>query len=560
VAASIVTQTPDRTLDPRGGVSGLAGAPAAAAPKVGRGWPGAPGLVPYAITRGGGVGEVREGVGNDLWRPAFPSADLVQHAADLVPSIREASGRDSVLTEGPRWEVKVSPGTLRVRTRDYAKAERTHEREIRRRQHYAEMDGAWDGDAPETLPTRGTIVAWSRRSRLRMIERLAELDYSRLYGRFLRCSACGEDYDDACERCPVCRSGDAVTEDRSVRLPSMLTYTYPGDWQTVAGSAEVVKAHFDAWCHRYQEAWGEPFRGVWKREFQVRGAPHLHVGTSPPMGRVTIRVSGRTLRALAEDARVAVKFSLVPQGDRVVVDFARWFSITWSEVVNHPDDREFRNHLLAGTGVDYAQGIKLTDPRRLAVYFTKYGQGGGKEVQNQVPPEWVDAAAVCLGEGCGEVYDADLHECPACGDLEAEINYRGSVGRFWGVRGLRPAVAIRHVTPAVGVAVGRIARRWYRSKGLTRTVSRPRVGQVSGRTRYRKSRSRKLLFKNGRGFLCVNDGPAFVSQIGHYLSRLTSDANASDDDVVQDRVHNMRKVYGRRANDPSPPVGQWGES
>ncbi|MGH3980441.1 MAG: hypothetical protein ACRDRZ_15785 [Pseudonocardiaceae bacterium] len=38
-----------------------------------------------------------------------------------------------------------------------------------------------------------------------------------------------------------------------------------------------------------------------------------------------------------------------------------------------PDPEHRRRHRAAGTGVDYAEGIKLTGPRRMAVYFTKYG-------------------------------------------------------------------------------------------------------------------------------------------------------------------------------------------
>ncbi|MGH3565744.1 MAG: hypothetical protein ACRDRH_06865 [Pseudonocardia sp.] len=34
------------------------------------------------------------------------------------------AGDAGYLTEGPRWEVVVSPGVFRVRTRDYARAER----------------------------------------------------------------------------------------------------------------------------------------------------------------------------------------------------------------------------------------------------------------------------------------------------------------------------------------------------------------------------------------------------------------------------------------------------
>ncbi len=47
-------------------------------------------------------------------------------------------------------------------------------------------------DVPELLPTRGTIYAWSRRSRARLVARLSDLDYTRLYGRHRTCT----DYSD----------------------------------------------------------------------------------------------------------------------------------------------------------------------------------------------------------------------------------------------------------------------------------------------------------------------------------------------------------------------------
>jgi len=60
-------------------------------------------------------------------------------AADLLPAVQRTTGRTSEIGEGPRWEIVVSPGVLRVRTRDYAKAERTYERQQRRRRIDADM-------------------------------------------------------------------------------------------------------------------------------------------------------------------------------------------------------------------------------------------------------------------------------------------------------------------------------------------------------------------------------------------------------------------------------------
>lgn len=63
-----------------------------------------------------------------MWRPAFPRPELVGAAAHLLPSLHDSAGRARKIGEGPQWEIVLSPGVPRVRTRDYAKAERTHER------------------------------------------------------------------------------------------------------------------------------------------------------------------------------------------------------------------------------------------------------------------------------------------------------------------------------------------------------------------------------------------------------------------------------------------------
>jgi hypothetical protein len=280
----------------------------------------------------------------------------VQHAADLIPHVTAgAVGQAAEISEGSRWEIVVSPGVFRVRTRDYARAERTHERAVERRRKNVDVAATWEGEMPDALPTRGTITAWTPRSRARLVAALADLDYTRLYGRFHICQACREEYDDGLALCPKCRSSWRTTEDRTNRLPAMLTLTYPGDWLTVAPNADVAMGHFQALCKRYARTWGEPLRGPWKKEFQRRGAVHFHISTTPPPGTAPVTDPNT--------------------GQRRWVDFRRWLSITWAEIVAHPDPEERRKHLLAGTGVDYAQGVKLTDPRRMAIYFAKYGAG-----------------------------------------------------------------------------------------------------------------------------------------------------------------------------------------
>ncbi len=94
----------------------------------------------------------------------------------------------------------------------------------------------------------------------------------------------------------------------------------------------------------------------------------------------------------------------------------------------------------------------------------------------------------------------------------------GGAGRFWGYRGLRPVLATRQVAPEVGIRAGRVLRRWYKAKGLTKRVRQPRVDQGTARVTYCTTTLRKRLFRANRGFLTVNDAPAMASQLARYLS------------------------------------------
>jgi hypothetical protein len=155
----------------------------------------------------------------------------------------------------------------------------------------------------------------------------------------------------------------------------------------------------------------------------------------------------------------------------------------------------------------------------MAVYFAKYGTAGRKDYQHHVPREWITSVLIC--DECGREYPEDRDECPDCGCLDAELlDTGGGPGRFWGYRGLRPVLAIRQVSPAVGVAAGRVLRRWYRAKRLTKQITVQRVERATGCIRYRRCRKRKQLLAHNRGFVVVNDGPAVASQLARYLNAL----------------------------------------
>ncbi|CAN5613396.1 hypothetical protein BH09ACT8_BH09ACT8_19640 [soil metagenome] len=264
----------------------------------------------------------------------------------------------------------------------------------------------------------------------------------------------------------------------SGRIPAMVTLTYPGDWEIVAPDGASVKRHMVLWRKRFQREYDEPARYIWKLEFQRRGAPHIHLWMAPPIS------PGRSGRS-----------------------FAQWLSETWAQVVDHPDPQQRARHRLAGTAVDVRNGLKACDPKRLAIYFTKHSSPnlhGDKEYQHIVPEFW---------------------QKPGCGP-----------GRFWGVYGLKKAIAVVEVAQDVYLTARRIVRRWSRSQAVygdsasrfpTAVVPRmatrrvPRVDRESGFVAHRQVRRRRTLCNQGGlagGYALVNDGPNFAAQLAKAIS------------------------------------------
>lgn len=365
-----------------------------------------------------------------LWSPNFPSPDLVKAAAGLLTPLPSWDGR-----EGPRSRIVIAPGVIAVSQRDPARADRAHEREVKTRQTRANLAAVQllNGEPEEARRTGACVTSWSAKSRARMVKVLGQLDYAPLF------------------------DGGGV--------PAMLTLTYPGEWESVAPNAAAATKHVRAFAERFQRHYGKRLVGVWKREFQRRGAPHYHILMVPPAP-----VDGESFRA--------------------------WASRNWAAVVAHPDPEQRRRHERAGTGLDYAEGMRAKDPKRLAVYFSKHGSYADKEYQNEAPALWVES---------------------------------GSVGRYWGVWGLDKAIAEVEVTRDQADATARVLRRWARANGYVapREVWRSsdrevdtETGEVQRKWRRRKVRRRVKRMPGRLGFVMVNDGPAFVSQLARYLDTI----------------------------------------
>jgi hypothetical protein len=248
--------------------------------------------------------------------------------------------------------------------------------------------------------------------------------------------------------------------------PAMVTLTLPGAWLEVAPTGRVFKRKLKRWFDRLDRVWGStPL--TWKLEFQRRGAPHVHLFMVIPSGsrRCRCRLCGRRADPLA---------------------FREWLSHSWAAILAHSDPDEYQRGLRAGTGIDYREGLRASDPKRLAVYFAKHGgAAGGKEYQHVVPQEWQ-------------------------ADEDGQVIEGAHPGRFWGYRHLSQVWAGVDVPPPVAVTAARTLRRWSSRTVLTFPGQRypHRVGKRRGRKR----------LATGAGFVMPNDGALLLSQLARYLN------------------------------------------
>ena len=241
-------------------------------------------------------------------------------------------GRQTTATprtyDAPRWFLSVSPGTVRV-----------HRRLV------APKEPRWEDDDVTLTEGRAgkPIVSWSEKSRANMTATLPSYDYS-----------------------PMFADG---------RPTAMVTLTLPGqDWERLVPDLATFKKAVDRFQQQYQRAWGARPVAVWKMEFQRRGAPHLHLFMVPPAGLS----KGRRLRPEAG-------FS----GGLGGLTFQSWLGPAWAKIIDPAmSGVGFRDHAMYGTGIDYREGERFSDPRRIAVYFSKHGAFSEKDYQNDIPEHW----------------------------------------------------------------------------------------------------------------------------------------------------------------------------
>lgn len=398
-------------------------------------------------------------------RFSFPTAEECSAGASSVGSWNW-SGR-----EGAVPQLEVYPGLVRLTAPDLNRREKTANRHAD-----SPLIVSLDGDVNENEARQ--IRGWSRRSRARMVATMAELDLA-----------------------PLLMQGDS---------PAMVTLTYPGDWETVAGDGETVKKHLTSFFKRFERAWGTPWQGIWKLEFQRRGAAHFHLLMVPPKGQASATrwAEHQAKLAIAEQTGgVRPRWNSTPgDGD----EFRGWLSKAWADIVGHPDPVQRELHEKAGTAVDYAEGDRARDPKRAAVYFGKHGSFAAKDYQQDVPELWKESGK--------------------------------TVGRFWGYRGLKKVSGAATISFDQMLLLGRTLRKFgtrtkvydpetrthfvrpvlvssYRWR-VAKTWTTPAGVTIVTKWRKRKTtvKARRMTGKNSAGFLLVNDGPQMARNLARVLA------------------------------------------
>lgn len=379
--------------------------------------------------------------------------------------------------EGPRLELTIAPGMVRLSRRDRNLAERALERRFGERADEVRalrQGGLYPGGM--TGAKRDGITTFTRQARARMVRTLCTLDYAPLFDEDMQ--------------------------------PAMVTLTLPGDWEKIAPTAAEFKKIIQRFLARFAYSWGRKLVGVWKLEFQRRGAPHLHILMTPPAGR--------------------------SRGDGLT--FREWLGLAWAgccktaELLG-PD--EAVKHVNAGTGIDYDERGQWADAKRIAVYYAKHGLYGAKEYQNQAPALWVEAGSVGrfwgywgLRKG-GATVDIDMRSLRHDPSPEERLEKVVTKCRDAGIpvtENLQKFAEHRlsaHGEDHAYASLDRYIERYLRRRAREQSyfervqVTRHKINSQTGEIReYRRwTKRRKQFYTGGSGFLVINDGLAAAHEI-----------------------------------------------
>ena len=173
---------------------------------------------------------------------------------------------------------------------------------------------------------------------------------------------------------------------------AMVTLTLPGDWERWVPDGRVLEAKRDAFVRRWERRWG-PLIGLWAKEFQRRGGPHLHFYVPLPempaedfagLQRRTIDAYGAAKRLGKYEARrVTPPIGRVRQGN-FGGDFAMWLRRTWAELVT---GNTVPAHYVRGADIRVMFWTEEQAASRSRAQVALYlAPEAGKKAQKEAPP------------------------------------------------------------------------------------------------------------------------------------------------------------------------------
>lgn len=173
--------------------------------------------------------------------------------------------------------------------------------------------------------------------------------------------------------------------------PAMISLTYPGEWRRWVPDGRVLERHRRAFERRWVRRWEEPLVGVWVKEFQASGRPHMHLYIGLPTSVSDEEFEGLRQRTLLRRdlERALGRYkgrSMMPAiGQDFGGDFAMWIRTAWSEIVGTQGVHQ-RHH---ARGVDVAvmfwtdEVAATADRTKIAEYLTREAS----KARQKRPPE-----------------------------------------------------------------------------------------------------------------------------------------------------------------------------
>lgn len=277
--------------------------------------------------------------------------------------------------------------------------------------------------------------------------------------------------------------------------PALLTFTLPGPWEQLTPDAESASVIWNRFATVWADMFGERMAAIVAREFQDRGAPHWHVWTTLPE-----RPAGWRIWDTEEVDGTVYEFFRLGTIDEWRDQLQGTIAIAWSRNLRMPDrSPQWRRHfylsLEHGTHISYTQGGRMRDPRRLSTYFLKESTAASKAYQKGAPAIWLGLEEETDWR-TGELVPVSRWGLP-------KLKPGAGVGRYWMIRNIANAVVHIDVHPPEAARVWRTLRE-VRERRHAPGAQRRRV-------------------KSSAGFVLVNDGAEFASQIGTWLTELRHD-------------------------------------